>query len=246
MIEVVTLRDGGQSADEVAGRVVDFVARAEQSLDLALYDIDLREEPEQRIAQAIGEAHERGITVRIAYNIDHGMPIPVPPPPEGVPDLIESLPVETRAIAGEPDLMHHKYAIRDGESVFTGSSNWTCDSWTRQENVLATVESPELARLYELDFEQLWTTGSVELSGDVDPEPVDVGARRVRAWFCPGRGESLAHRSATRVSRARERVRICSPVLTSAPVLGSLAEAIADGKVDVAGCVDATQMQGVF
>ena len=66
MIEVVTLRDGGQSADEVAGRVVDFVARAEQSLDLALYDIDLREEPEQRIAQAIGEAHERGITVRIA------------------------------------------------------------------------------------------------------------------------------------------------------------------------------------
>ncbi len=158
------------------------------------------------------------------------MPIPVPPPPEGVPDLIESLPVETKAIAGEPDLMHHKYAIRDGEAVFTGSSNWTCDSWTRQENVLATVESPELARHFELNFQQLWETGSVELSGDIDPDPVDVAGSRVRAWFCPGRGESLAHRIANRVSRARERIRICSPVLTSAPVLGSLAEAIASRK----------------
>jgi phosphatidylserine/phosphatidylglycerophosphate/cardiolipin synthase-like enzyme len=246
VIELKTLRDGGQSAGEVAAGVVTFLAAAERTLELALYDIDLREAPERSIAQALVDAHERGVAVRIAYNIDHGMPIPVPPPPEGVPDLIESLPFETRAIAGEPDLMHHKYAIRDGASVFTGSSNWTCDSWTRQENVVATVESPELARLYELDFDQLWSTGSVELSGDVDPDPVRVDGRRVRAWFCPGRGESLSHRIANRISRARTRVRICSPVLTSAPVLGSLAEAVADGKVDVAGCVDATQMQGVF
>jgi phosphatidylserine/phosphatidylglycerophosphate/cardiolipin synthase-like enzyme len=246
MIELTTLRDGGQTADEVAERAVRFLSAASRTLELALYDIDLREEPEQRVAEALVAAHERGVEVRIVYNIDHDMPIPVPPPPEGVPDLIESLPFETRAVAGEPDLMHHKYAIRDGEAVFTGSSNWTCDSWTRQENVLATVESAELAGRFELDFEQLWETGSVELSGDVDPDPVDVAGSRVRAWFCPGRGESLAHRIANRVSRARERVRICSPVLTSAPVLGSLAEAIASGKVDVAGCVDATQMQGVF
>jgi phosphatidylserine/phosphatidylglycerophosphate/cardiolipin synthase-like enzyme len=246
LIELTTLRDGGQSADDVAVRVVAFLAEARKTLELALYDIDLREEPEQLIAGALVDAHERGVVVRIAYNIDYGMPIPVPPPPKGVPDLIEALPFETRAIAGEPDLMHHKYAIRDGEAVFTGSANWTSDSWTRQENVLAMIESSELARRYELDFEQLWSVGSVELTGDVEPAVVDVGGRRVRAWFCPGRGESLAHRIATRISRARQRVRICSPVLTSAPVLGSLAEAVADGKVDVAGCIDATQMQGVF
>jgi phosphatidylserine/phosphatidylglycerophosphate/cardiolipin synthase-like enzyme len=243
---VIALRDGGQTAEEVAALAVAFLSKAEQTLELALYDIDLRESPEQSIAQTLVAAHERGVAVRIAYNVDHGMPIPVPPPPEGVPDLIASLPVETRAIAGEPDLMHHKYAVRDGAAVFTGSANWTCDSWTRQENALAFVESEEIAGLYARDFEQLWSTGSVELSGDVDPDPVRVGERRVRAWFCPGRGESLSHRIANRVSRARERVRICSPVLTSAAVLGSLAEAVADGRVDVAGCVDATQMQGVY
>ena len=34
--------------------------------------------------------------------------------------------------------------------------------------------------------------------------------------------------------------------MTSGPVLGALAEAVSDGKCDVAGVVDATQMKGVF
>ena len=37
--------------------------------------------------------------------------------------------------------MHHKYVVRDGEAVWAGSANWTIDSWTREENVLATIES---------------------------------------------------------------------------------------------------------
>jgi hypothetical protein len=41
-------------------------------------------------------------------------------------------------------------------------------------------------------------------------------------------------------------VRICSPVITAAPVLATLAQVIADGKGDVAGCVDATQVEDVL
>jgi phosphatidylserine/phosphatidylglycerophosphate/cardiolipin synthase-like enzyme len=37
-----------------------------------------------------------------------------------------------------------------------------------------------------------------------------------------------------------------SPVITSGPILGALAEVVSDGKVDVAGVVDATQMKGVY
>ena len=43
--------------------------------------------------------------------------------------LIATLPVEEQAIAGIPDLMHHKFVIRDGSSVWTGSVNWTDDSF---------------------------------------------------------------------------------------------------------------------
>ena len=108
------------------------------------------------------EAAARGVAVRIMYNVDHANPIPVPPPPEPDARLIASLGVPSKAIAGVPDLMHHKYVVRDGESVWTGSTNWTDDSWARQENVVVTVDSPELAHAFTLDFEELWTDGDVE------------------------------------------------------------------------------------
>jgi phosphatidylserine/phosphatidylglycerophosphate/cardiolipin synthase-like enzyme len=154
--------------------------------------------------------------------------------------------VPTKPIPGVPDLMHHKFAVRDGKAVWTGSTNWTDDSFSRCENVVLVVASAAVAAAYTRDFEQLWTSGSVAESGFVDPDPVQVDGRRVRAWFSPGRGEALAARIAHRLAKSRRRIRVCSPVVTSGPVLGALAECVSDGKVEVAGVVDATQMLGVY
>jgi phosphatidylserine/phosphatidylglycerophosphate/cardiolipin synthase-like enzyme len=184
--------------------------------------------------------------VRLAYNVDHRKKLPVPPPPRTDPELVEALAVPTRAIPGVPDLMHHKYVIRDGTSLWSGSTNWTADSWTREENVIVTLDSAELARVFTEDFEQLWTTGDVSKSGKVSTAPVGVDGVQVRPWFCPGRGERLAHRIAKAIGAARTRVRIASPVITSGPILGTLAEVVSDGRVDVAGVVDATQIREVI
>jgi phosphatidylserine/phosphatidylglycerophosphate/cardiolipin synthase-like enzyme len=172
--------------------------------------------------------------------------MPVPPPPETDPQLVESLPFPTAAIPGVPDLMHHKYVIRDGSSLWTGSTNWTADSWTREENVIVTVESAELAARYRVDFEQLWTKRDVEKTGKVDTAPLVVEGRPVRAWFCPGRGEKLAHRIAKAIGTATRRIRIASPVISSGPILGTLAQVATDGKVDLAGVVDSTQIHEVL
>jgi len=142
--------------------------------------------------------------------------------------------------------MHHKYVIRDRATVWTGSTNWTHDSWTREENVVVTVESPELAARYLVDFEQLWTDRSVLHSGRVPTDPFSAGGTPIRTWFCPGRGEKLAHRIAKAIGEARRRVRIASPVISSGPILGTLAQVASDGKVDLAGVVDATQVHEVI
>src|SRR5207247_5638559 len=135
-------------------------------------------------------------------NVDHPRRIAVPPPPRTDPDLIERLGVPSAAIPGVPDLMHQKYVNRDGEAVWTGSTNWTDDSWSREENVIATVESSALAKAYELDFEQLWHSRRVAGSGDVAPQPIEVGGSTVRAWLCPEHGADLAHRSAKAIAGA--------------------------------------------
>jgi phosphatidylserine/phosphatidylglycerophosphate/cardiolipin synthase-like enzyme len=202
-------------------------------------------ETEPVVVAAIEAAAKRGVAIRLAYNVDHRNPIPVPAPPESRPEDIEQLHVPTKGIAGIPDLMHHKFVIRDRASVWTGSTNWTDDSWSREENVIVTVDSPELARAYTIGFEQLWKTGDVAASGQVEPRPVDVGASQIRPWFCPGEGDALSHRVAKAIGRARRRIRVCSPVISSAPVLATLAQVVSDGKVDLAGCLDLTQITEV-
>jgi phosphatidylserine/phosphatidylglycerophosphate/cardiolipin synthase-like enzyme len=244
-ITIRTLTDGGQQPPEIAHEVAAFVAAAQRTLDLAQYDFHLGEETAAIVCGALTDAHARGVAVRILYNVDHANPIPVPPPPEPDVQLIASLGLPAKAIAGVPDLMHHKYVVRDGSSVWTGSTNWTDDSWSRQENVVVTVDSAEIAKAFALDFEGLWQDGDVERSGFVEPRPVAVDGIKVRPWFTPGFADALTHRIAKKIGHA-QKVRICSPVITSAPVLGTLAQRIADGRGDVAGCVDATQVEDVI
>src|SRR5438105_3781253 len=214
-IRIHTLTDGGQQPLDVAREVAEFLGAAQRSLDLAQYDFNLGPETKEIVGGALSAAAARGVAVRILYNVDHARPIPVPPPPEPDVQLISSLGVPARAVAGVPDLMHHKFVVRDGESVWTGSNNFTDDSWSREENVIVTVDSPALARAFTLDFEELWRDGDVERSGfAAEPRPVDVDGVRVQPWFTPGFADALTPRSATTISHA-ERVRICSPVITS-------------------------------
>ena len=258
LIDVFGLNDCGNEedlsqAEMVAGRIADFIGKAEKTLLLALYDVRIPDPIGKVVADAFRDASGRGVEVRLAYNDDTGghdkgnfLPA-VHPPPETNPAILAELPIETRPIRGIPDLMHHKYLVRDEAAVWTGSANWSIYSWTRQENALAVIESAELAREYIENFEELWQTGEVARSGRGDPNPIRVGDATVRAWFTPGHGEALAQRIATRLGTARRRIRIASPVLTSAPILGTLAEyGDRPRDFDVAGVIDEPQTDRVF
>jgi phosphatidylserine/phosphatidylglycerophosphate/cardiolipin synthase-like enzyme len=244
VIEVHTLEPGSQTALEMATRVADFLGKARRSLDLALYDVRLPDEPGDIVADALRAAAARGVEVRIAYNADHDERV-FPPPPRTKPELLEALPFPTVGIPGIPDLMHHKYAVRDGEAVWTGSTNWTADSWTLQENLVVTASSTELAGEFVRNFEELWRLRDVDRSGRASPRRLELEGREVRAWFTPGRGEDLSHRIANALGAARRRIRIASPVITAGPILGTLAELAAEARVDVRGVVDRTQMEQV-
>jgi phosphatidylserine/phosphatidylglycerophosphate/cardiolipin synthase-like enzyme len=247
LITVYTLTDGGQTALDIGHKIADFVAPAKESLELALYDLRLHDDTAEVVRGALVGAHERGVNVRLAYNLDRDdQRLPLPPPPKTEPDLVESLPFATAAVPGWPDLMHHKFMVRDRSAVWTGSTNWTDDAWTREENVIVIVESTGVAIRYQEDFAQLWKKRDVQASGRVPTDPIRVDDAEVRTWFSPKRGERLAHRIANAIGGARRRVRIASPVITSGPILGTLAEVAADKKVDLAGVVDATQIDEVF
>jgi len=223
------------------------------TLDVAIYDLRLDAGPGATVLAAFDEAQKRGVRIRMVFNQDHAEPIPVPPPPaidwEFV-DRLKAIGVQTKPVPGIPDLMHHKYVVRDAgtarAAVLTGSTNWTNDSWTREENVMFTIASPEVAGDYAADFQELWDRPVVALSGRVfSPWSALADGTRVRPYFCPGRSLKLVHAMARSIASAEKRIRVCSPVITSGPILGTLAEVCEHPGLDIAGVYDATQMDEV-
>jgi phosphatidylserine/phosphatidylglycerophosphate/cardiolipin synthase-like enzyme len=196
---------------------------------------------------------KRGVTVRLMFNNDHPNTIPVPPPAQvdwAFIDQLKSLGVAIKPVEGVPDLMHHKYVVRDAgtpqAAVLSGSMNWTNDSFTREENVAFTIASADLAADYTRNFEELWQRPVVAASGRFTTQWATLAdSTRVRPYFCPGRGVNLAHAIAKSISSAKVRLRICSPVITSGPILGALGDACLHSKADISGVYDATQMDEV-
>ena len=245
MIEVRTLIDGGQTAQGISTQLASFLSAARKSLDVAIYDFALQPATAAPIADAFRRAVGQGVGVRLVYNAEYGGKVPVPPPPRTEESFIDSLGVPARAIPGIPNLMHQKFVVRDGESVWTGSVNWTDDSWTREENVIVVVQSRSLAFAYERDFDELWSKKHVMGTGEFDSDWISVNGVSLRPWFSPGRGRSIAHRIATAIGQARRRVRVASPVITAGPILGTLAEVASARETDLSGVFDATQMEQV-
>ena len=247
------MTDGGQPSDAVAQRLTAFLDGATQTLDIAIYDLRLDAGPSATVFASFEAAKKRGVAIRLMFNQDHAQVIPVPPPPEidwAFIDRFRSIGVDVTAIPGVPDLMHHKYVVRDAgtpaASLLTGSTNWTNDSWSREENVMFTIASAEIASSYKANFEELWQRPIVATSGRISaPWSTLADSTQVRPYFCPGRALKLVHAMSRSLSSAQKRIRICSPVITSGPILGTLAEILEHPGIDIAGVYDATQMEEV-
>ena len=262
---ILFLSDGGQEAHVPADLIVNFIESARTSLDVAIYDAHFDEtrseltSPGNRILTALNDAEKRGVVVRAVFNDDDGPRGPYPNSYEPLvgPNFLARLmrAVPAKGVDGRFDLMHHKYLVRDlgvpsNAAVLTGSTNWTIDSFTRMENAIVTIPDVGLAVAYTRDFEDLWHRREVDDSGRFDDDWSTIRYRdqpfKVRAIFSPGRGRMMSQQIATRIGEAKVRVHICSPVITSTPILGTVAEIISDNRVPTSVVTDGTQMQRVL
>jgi phosphatidylserine/phosphatidylglycerophosphate/cardiolipin synthase-like enzyme len=260
-IEATFLSQGDQQPQQIAQLLSEFLAAARSTLHLAIYDFRLSDPLAAPVIQALRQRAAAGVEVRIAY--DHGKPnaeFPqsgADPAPPGTADFVRRLGngIQSKGITGGdpkmPKLMHHKYIIRDGGTpagtVWTGSTNFTDDSWSLQENNILRIASPELCTYYETDFSELWQRGDIGTTGARDTGTVQVGGVPVQVAFAPGEGRTIDHDVAHRISSARRRLKVCSMLLTSGAILGALSDVLQRGSVkEYGGLYDRTQMESVF
>ena len=164
-IEADFLEDGRQSAEDVAGRLGAFIHEAARTLDIAIYDFHARTGASAAVADALEAALARDVQVRVAFNQEREANRSHNTPMQGDPGAIDGLEVPTRGVHDEGALMHHKYVVRDGRHVWTGSTNWTDDAFAREENTIVRIDAPEIAAAYTRNFEQLWQHERIEPSG---------------------------------------------------------------------------------
>jgi phosphatidylserine/phosphatidylglycerophosphate/cardiolipin synthase-like enzyme len=251
------LAQGEQTGESVARLLAEFIAGATQSLDIAVYDMRLNDSLKQILSEALRERSNAGVSIRIAYDADKPetpmLENGQDPAPAGTGQFVQSLGYPWRRIGGMK-LMHHKYIVRDANSprasVWTGSTNWTTDAWTLQENNVVQIFSPEVAGYYTDDFEQLWVKSNIGNSGSFDTRTVTLTYQgepaRVRLLFSPGRGPAIDYEVAQHVAQARDRVRICSMLLNSSALVAALSDLLRTDQAPVNGIYDRTQMEGVL
>jgi phosphatidylserine/phosphatidylglycerophosphate/cardiolipin synthase-like enzyme len=261
-ITVTFLQQDRQRPEEIAAQLAEFLRAARTSLHLAVYDFHLSGAASDLVLGALRDRVRAGVDVRIAF--DAGKPEAIPSPTRGDParpgatqEYVRGIGdgIAYRPITGgdprQPKLMHQKYVVRDAgtpaAAVWTGSANWTDDSWTLQENNLLRIDSPALANYYETDFKDLWARGDIGTSGLHDKGTVPVGAGSIDVAFAPGEGEGIDHAIAHRIGTARRRIKLCSMLLTSGAILRALSEARQKAQVaEYGGIYDRTQMDSVL
>src|SRR5260370_32645404 len=147
-------------------------------------------------------------------------------------------------------LMQSKFIVRDGQSVWTGSTNMTDDAFTLMENNIVEVDSSPLATYYAEEFEQLWAKESFDDTGKIQTVPVPLTfsgqSAEARVMFSPGYGLEIDSEIAKRVRAAQRRVRICSLLINSGTLIAELGNLLRAGLVAVDGIYDRTQMAQVY
>jgi competence ComEA-like helix-hairpin-helix protein len=157
--------------DQVFAALLD---RSKRTVDGAFFEINA--EP---IVDAIERAAERGVQVRLVTDADEL---------KAEPQILSRL--KKAGVRFVPDtreaLMHHKFAIFDGQAVWSGSYNITRNDTERNDNNALWLHSRELAAIYQAVFEKLWSGnfGADRLQKPADGATLEDGTR-VEVFFAP-------------------------------------------------------------
>lgn len=205
-------------------RLVEFLARAQQSIDMAIYDLSL-----ENVVDALLAAKDRGVAVRIVTDSDNaGNKAVVRLKRAGIP-VVED---------GREAIMHNKFVVVDGLRVWTGSWNFTENDTYRYNNNAIEVDSPELARNYRAKFEQMFKER--EFGPGRPPTSatrLTIGGVTVENYFSPE--DKVARRIIARLKQAQQSIFFLAFSFTHDDI-GQAVRDRAKAGVEVRGVFEAT------
>jgi phosphatidylserine/phosphatidylglycerophosphate/cardiolipin synthase-like enzyme len=140
--------------DRVMDKLIDYVRGAQKTVHYMIFTFTHSELSSAMIARAKAGVEVEGVIE------DRNAPM------GALVDLYcAKLPVR---LDGNKYTMHHKVIIIDGQTVITGSFNFTRAADTENDDNLLVLHSPAVAALYEQEYQKMYAQGSVPSSADIN------------------------------------------------------------------------------
>src|SRR5512138_1840256 len=145
----LNVNDPANWQSSIEGRLIDKINAAQTSIHIASFEFDLTP-----VAEALVAAKQRGVDVRWVTDDESGLEADEEPD-RGQFAMLQSAGIEVRS-DDRSALMHNKFWIFDERTVWTGSTNITENGVFKQDNNTIVIQSPELAAIYEREFQEMW------------------------------------------------------------------------------------------
>jgi phosphatidylserine/phosphatidylglycerophosphate/cardiolipin synthase-like enzyme len=170
----------------VAEKLIDQVNNAQRAIHIAAFEFDLAP-----VAESLIAAHERGVEVGWITDDEYGIEIDEEEG-AGLFARLEDAGITVKD-DGRTGLMHNKFWIFDGETVWTGSTNITANGNLRNNNNAIVIDSPQVAAIFEREFAEMWDGAFGPTSpSTVDQQMVTVDGTPITVLFAP-EDEVLGH-----------------------------------------------------
>jgi len=138
-------RDESTYVGGVDEEVIAAIHTVQRTLDIAVFEWN-----NPRITQAVLDAHNRGVRVRMVVDDEHTLE----DERTTINMLIDAgVPVVDDSRTG---FMHNKFMIMDGVTVITGSMNFTMNGAYRNNNNLLVLRSRRAAEIYQAKFDEMF------------------------------------------------------------------------------------------
>jgi phosphatidylserine/phosphatidylglycerophosphate/cardiolipin synthase-like enzyme len=223
----VNLRDPANWQGSIEGRLIEKINAAQSSIHIASFEFDLTP-----VAEALIQAKQRGVDVRWVTDDEHGLEADEEPD-RGQFAMLQDAGIEVRSDTRSA-LMHNKFWIFDGQIVWTGSTNITENGIFKQDNNAIVIQSPELAAIYEREFQEMWNGEfGPRSTSQLDQQSVVVNGSPVQVVFT-SEDPALAGSIIPIVNAATKSIRFLAFSYTDFPLAEAMVKRAQAG-VNVAG-----------
>jgi phosphatidylserine/phosphatidylglycerophosphate/cardiolipin synthase-like enzyme len=170
----------------LAEKLIQHIDRAQKTIHIASFETDLND-----VANALIRAKKRGVDVRWITDDENGIQADTKTG-RGQFKMLKaaSIPVIDD---GRSPLMHDKFWLFDGQTVWSGSTNVTVSAMFEQNNNVIIIQSPELAAIYERQFADMWSGKfNAKSPSTVDQQALTIDGTPIQTLFSP-EDEAISH-----------------------------------------------------